>query len=68
MQVIDVGGSIYIHAFGAYFGLAISRVLYKTHQTTSNKEGTTYQSDLFSMLGEWPLEFENNMYFLELCI
>lgn len=51
LEVSDVGGSIYIHAFGAYFGLAITRVLYKTHHTTSSKEDTEYHSNIFAMVG-----------------
>nr|UUH57882.1 Rh type C glycoprotein [Molgula manhattensis] len=51
LGAIDIGGSIFIHAFGAYFGLSVARVLYKTHQTTSKKEGSEYHSDLFAMIG-----------------
>ena len=49
---MDVGGSIFIHAFGAYFGLAVARVLYKKAQTESEKEGSVYHSDLFAMIGK----------------
>nr|XP_009858225.1 rh type C glycoprotein isoform X1 [Ciona intestinalis]XP_009858226.1 rh type C glycoprotein isoform X2 [Ciona intestinalis] len=50
-QVTDVGGSMFIHAFGAYFGLAVARVLYKKSQTLSKKEGSEYHSDIFAMIG-----------------
>lgn len=50
---LDVGGSLVIHAFGAYFGLAASWVLspsslrYNKHP----KEESSYQSDIFAMIG-----------------
>ena len=50
-QALDVGGSIFVHTFGAYFGLAVARVLYQKAQTTSEKEESVYHSDLFSMIG-----------------
>lgn len=40
-----------LHAFGAYFGLAVSRVLYKRNQSRNTNEGSVYHSDLFSMIG-----------------
>nr|AAY41908.1 Rh type C glycoprotein-like protein [Ciona savignyi] len=50
-QATDIGGSMFIHAFGAYFGLAVARVLYKKSQTQSKKEGSEYHSDIFAMIG-----------------
>jgi ammonium transporter Rh len=52
VQTADVGESMFIHAFGAYFGLAVARVLYSEDVEKSSKEGTVYHSDLFSMIGE----------------
>ncbi|VDI41060.1 Hypothetical predicted protein, partial [Mytilus galloprovincialis] len=49
--VVDLGESIFIHAFGAYFGLAVARVLYSNNLDEHQNEGTVYHSDLFSMIG-----------------
>jgi hypothetical protein len=38
-----------VHVFGAYFGLAVSFVLRRDH--SSDKEGPTYTSDTFAMIG-----------------
>ncbi|KAG7481732.1 ammonium transporter Rh type C 2 [Solea senegalensis] len=48
----DAGGSMVIHAFGGYYGLAISWVLYrpKLHQS-SRLNGSVYHSDMFAMIG-----------------
>ncbi|XP_041372827.1 ammonium transporter Rh type B-like [Gigantopelta aegis] len=51
LKVSDVGESMFVHAFGAYFGLAVARVLYSDKVEESNKEGSIYHSDLFSMIG-----------------
>merc|ERR1719378_1012792 len=41
-----------IHAFAAYFGLAVSKVIHtKDHAEENPKEGSSYNSDLFSMIG-----------------
>jgi len=48
---VDIGCTIFIHLFAAVFGLAVARVLYKPEQANSMKEGSSYQSDLFAMVG-----------------
>ncbi|CAH0561178.1 unnamed protein product [Brassicogethes aeneus] len=53
-KAVDAGGSIFVHTFGAYFGLAVSFVLNKKKTGSvqeSNLEESTYTSDLFAMIG-----------------
>ncbi|XP_047487124.1 ammonium transporter Rh type B-like [Penaeus chinensis] len=50
LGAIDMGDSMFVHAFGAYFGLAVSFVLYREDHSTE-KEGSSYRSDLFAMIG-----------------
>lgn len=52
-QISDAGGSIVVHAFGAYFGLAVSFMMRpKREQNESGvNEGSSYTSDLFAMVG-----------------
>ena len=47
---VDAGDTIFVHMFGAYFGLAVIRVLYNPGHSKSEKEGSSYTSDLFSMV------------------
>lgn len=51
LNLIDVGGSIVIHAFGAYFGLAVALVMSKFSPYKSHKEGSVYHSDIFATIG-----------------
>ncbi|XP_060258707.1 ammonium transporter Rh type B isoform X4 [Ovis aries] len=52
LEVKDAGGSMTIHTFGAYFGLILSRVLYRPHlEKSKHRQGSTYHSDLFAMIG-----------------
>ena len=54
LKVTDVGGSMVIHMFGAYFGLAVAFALKRDdlEDEASAKEGSTVTSDLFSMVGK----------------
>ncbi|XP_068613317.1 rh family, C glycoprotein a [Brachionichthys hirsutus] len=48
----DAGGSMVIHAFGGYYGLAISWVLYRPNLHLSKRLSvSTYHSDVFAMIG-----------------
>lgn len=52
VQASDIGASMTIHAFGAYFGLAVTRMLYRPGlHDGHNNEGSVYHSDLFAMIG-----------------
>ena len=48
--VEDAGGSILVHMFGAYFGLAAARVLGQP-KDKANLEGTSATSDILSLVG-----------------
>uniref|UniRef100_A0A8C4R1I9 Rh family, B glycoprotein (gene/pseudogene) n=1 Tax=Eptatretus burgeri TaxID=7764 RepID=A0A8C4R1I9_EPTBU len=51
-QVIDAGGSMTIHCFGGFYGLAVSRVLYRPGLKKSHpKASSVYHSDIFAMIG-----------------
>lgn len=53
LQVRDAGGSMTIHTFGAYFGLVLSRVLYRPQlEKSKHRQSSVYHSDLFAMIGE----------------
>lgn len=48
----DAGGSMTIHTFGAYFGLMVTRVLYRPNLDKSkHRNCSVYHSDLFAMIG-----------------
>lgn len=52
-QAADIGGSMLIHTFGAYFGLAVSVMLYRKKASDHPKNSSVYHSDLFAMIGEY---------------
>ena len=43
---------MFVHVFGAYFGLALARMLYTKDLEDCSNEGAVYHSDIFSMIGE----------------
>ncbi|XP_031203710.1 ammonium transporter Rh type A [Mastomys coucha] len=48
----DTGASMTIHAFGAYFGLAVAGILYRPALRSEHpNEESVYHSDLFAMIG-----------------
>lgn len=49
LDIADCGGTIIIHVFGAYFGLAACATLGKASDETYNS--SSYNSDLFSLIG-----------------
>lgn len=51
LHAVDAGDSIFVHSFGAYFGICVSRVIFRESMRTSVKEGATYTSNLFAMVG-----------------
>ena len=53
VKAADVGGSITVHAFGAYFGLAVSFMLRpkKEQAKAGPLEGSSYSSDISAMIG-----------------
>ncbi|KAK2179724.1 hypothetical protein NP493_476g04051 [Ridgeia piscesae] len=49
---VDVGGSMFVHVFGAYFGLTVATILSRDGtEKAAGKEGSVYHSDLFSVVG-----------------
>lgn len=56
LKASDMGGSIFLHTFGAYYGLAVSRMVdvYRPRSQFDHKStlrSTSYHSDMFSILG-----------------
>lgn len=52
-QTRDAGGSMTIHTFGAYFGLMVTRILYRPNLDKSkHRNSSVYHSDLFAMIGK----------------
>lgn len=56
LKAVDMGGSIFVHTFGAYFGLAVSYMitpakLIKDEDEIGKDEGSTHNSDMFAMVG-----------------
>jgi len=51
LSAVDAGDTIFVHMFGAYFGLACSFMLYNKKAAESEKAGPSHTSDLFSMIG-----------------
>lgn len=54
LKAKDAGGSMVIHTFGAYYGLAISWMLYRPNLDQSSRlQRSVYHSDVFAMIGKF---------------
>lgn len=51
LLISDLGGSMVIHAFGAFFGLGVSWTLTPKKALGPSDNAAVYHSDLFSMIG-----------------
>jgi len=49
LEAVDMGGSIFVHTWGAYFGLGVSFMLPAPNHQERNC--SSYQSDMFAMIG-----------------
>lgn len=47
----DIGKSIYVHVFGAYFGLAIARSMQDNRTIKNDKQISDRNSNMFSLIG-----------------
>jgi len=75
LEAIDIGGSMVVHIFAAYFGIAVSWALGPPNEEEgeADDEGSVYNSDIFSLGGTmflwvfWPSfnsAFAGEEYFL----
>ncbi|KAF1324626.1 Ammonium transporter, partial [Globisporangium splendens] len=51
LEVIDAGGSLVIHTFGAFFGLAVSLQIGAPPSHEQHHNTSRYTSDIFAMIG-----------------
>ena len=49
--IFTQGGSVYLHAFACYYGVAACAVLYNPKQETSKNLASSHTTDLFSIGG-----------------
>jgi len=50
-SAVDMGGSMYVHTFGAYFGLALAPTSRKKRRHDTDDRRSTYMSDTSAMIG-----------------
>jgi len=51
LQVSDLGRSMIVHVFGAYFGLAVSRMIYSRKVCMSQALSMSYKSEMYTFIG-----------------
>jgi ammonia channel protein AmtB len=62
-QAVDAGGSMYVHTFGAYFGLMVSLAMRRNDNPDFSNEGAEYHSDIFAMIGVFALVLRHGIFF-----
>ena len=50
-EAVDMGGSMYVHTFGAYFGMAVSYMIVNKDKLARADFRTTKTTELFAMIG-----------------
>jgi len=50
-EAVDMGGSMFVHTFGAFFGLAFSYMIGVPAEEETEDEASVYNSDMFAMIG-----------------
>jgi len=50
-HAVDMGGSMFVHMFGCYFGLAFSYMIGKPKEEDTDNERSVYHSDVTAIIG-----------------
>jgi len=51
LNITDIGGTVVIHMFGAYFGMAFAIATRSRHSSTHANNSSVYHSDALAMIG-----------------
>lgn len=51
MEITDLGGSMVVHMFGAYFGMGACIFIKQSHKANESDNSSVYHSDVFAMIG-----------------
>lgn len=52
LKISDFGRSMVVHMFGAVFGLAVSRMIFKRKVCSSQALSTSSKSEMYAMIGK----------------
>ena len=58
LHISDVGGSVVLHIFAAYFGIGMAISMYDKEQVEHPKESSSFMSDLFACVGKLHVYFD----------
>jgi len=50
-EAVDMGGSIFVHTFGAFFGLAVSKMCTPKRIEDAKNAEASYTSNMFGVIG-----------------